>query len=196
MIFYLDPGEQILVITGPNQGGKTTYARALGQLHYLASLGLCVPGTSAELRLTDRVLTHFEREEPRKGGRLLDDLQRLRALMDRTSGNSLVIINEIFASTAARDASELGRRMMRTLLNRGCLAVVVTFLSELAEYGPGVVSMMSATDPKEPSVRTFRVIRKPPDGRTYAMTLAAGHGLTYGEIIRRMRDADDAFIPG
>ncbi|MGI5976921.1 MAG: MutS-related protein [Candidatus Limivicinus sp.] len=186
--FYLEGREKILVVTGPNQGGKTTFARALGQIHYLASLGLSVPGSAANLLLPDQVLTHFEREEDltKLSGKLEDDLKRLHSLLERTTASSLVIINEIFASTVLEDAEKLGRYMMEKLTEIGARCVIVTFLDALADCGPGTVSMVSTVDPDDPGKRTFKVVRRPPDGLAYAMTLAAGHGLGYEQILRRI----------
>ena len=187
--FNLEPGERILVVTGPNQGGKTTFARALGQLHFLASLGLCVPGTSASLRLTDRVLTHFGREDSQlqKSGRLQDDLLRLQRMLNQATEQSFLVLNEIFASTPAQDGVSLGKKMMELIAARGASAVLVTFLSELASCRAETVSMMSTVDPENPEVRTFRIVRKPPDQITYAMTLTRKHGLTFEQVMRRLR---------
>ena len=184
---FLRPQERILVITGPNQGGKTTFARALGQLYYLASLGLCVPGTAARLPLRDRVLTHFPREESevRGSGRLQEELLRLRDLLGSATDSSLLILNEIFASTSARDGAALGRQMLGRIRGTGCMAVLVTFLGELAEE-PGTVSLVSTVDPADPCRRTFRLERRPPEKMTYAMTLARKHGLSYAQVLRRM----------
>ena len=187
--FELKAPERIIVVTGPNQGGKTTFARAFGQAHYLASLGLCVPGRESALTLFDAIYTHFGREEDlsTQNGKLQDDLVRLHALLEKATSRSVVIVNEIFASTTLSDALALGKRMMDAFAALGAPTVVVTFLDELAMHGPETVSMMSTVRQDDPTTRTFKLVRKPPDGLAYAMHIAGKHGLTYEQLSGRLR---------
>lgn len=186
--FELRAPERIIVITGPNQGGKTTFVRAFGQMQHLASLGLCVPGHEAALYLFDTILTHFEREEDLTtlSGKLQDDLLRLRELLNHATSRSIIVINEIFGSTTLTDALCLGKRMMAALDGLKAPAMVVTFLDELAVRGPETVSMMSTVDADDPARRTFKIVRKPPDGLAYAIHLAEKHGLTYKQVVGRL----------
>lgn len=188
--FVLNTPEHIIVITGPNQGGKTTFARTFGQIHYLASLGLCVPGKEAALYLFDSILTHFGREEDLSAmnGKLQDDLVRLHELLKTATRRSIIIINEIFSSTTLSDALYLGSHMMDSISALGAPSVVVSFLDELASHGADTVSMMSTVDKDDPAARTYRVIRKPPDGLAYAVHLAEKHGLTYEQLSRRIKN--------
>lgn len=186
--FSLQAPERIAVVTGPNQGGKTTYARAFGQIHYLGSLGLCVPGRDASLLLFDHIATHFGREEELTtlNGKLQDDLVRLHSLLEEATQQSLIIVNEIFSSTTLSDALLLGNRMMDAFTRLGAPCIVVTFLDELAQHGPETVSLMSTVFPEDPAKRTYRIVRKPPDGLAYAMSIAGRHGLTYDQLDRRL----------
>lgn len=187
--FELVGDERLLIVSGPNQGGKTTFARSFGQIHHLAALGCPVPGRRATLRLCDELLTHFERQERLEDlrGRLEDDLVRMADIMERATAHSVVILNETFSSASLEDGRRLGRAVIEGLVARGVVGVYVTFIDELASIGPGTVSMVSQVDPQDPAVRTFRLLRQPANGIVHALVLAERHGLTYPQLRRSLR---------
>lgn len=96
------------------------------------------------------------------------------------------MINEIFASTTLEDGLALGKMMMEKLTNAKVTGVIVTFLDELATYNLNTVSMMSIMGDDQEK-RTYLVQRKQPDGLAYALSLAKKYGLSYQQIIERLK---------
>jgi hypothetical protein len=186
--FHLVDPERMIVVSGPNQGGKTTFARTFGQLHHLASLGLPVPGASARLALTDQILTHFERVERMASlrGKLQDDLIRIHAILAKAMPRSLLIVNELFSSTSLEDAIDLSLAVARQIIDLDALCVWVTFIEEVAVLGPQAVSMESNTAPEDSTVRTFKITRRPPSGLAHAMSIAEKHHLDHQALTARL----------
>lgn len=180
--------ESVLVVTGPNQGGKTTFARTVGQLYHLAALGLPVPGRFVALHLPDAILTHFDQGDRADDlrSRLEDEVTRMAQMLPTISDRSVVILNEMFSSTTFVDARTMSVDVLSAVLAAGAVGVCVTFVDELSTLDPRVVSLVTGIDEHDPTKRTFTVTRGRADGEAHALALATKYGLTHDQLRARI----------
>ena len=185
--FLYDKDESVIVVSGPNQGGKTTFSRYVGQVFYMAALGLPVVGCEAHLPLISRIFTMYEVEEESSNlnGKLKSELIRIKDIMDQMEDNSLLIMNEVFASTSLDDGIILGQKVIDMIHEHNSKALFVTFIEELSKY-KGSVSMGSTVDKDNPSIRTFEILRKLDNSNAYARSIAKKNNVSYEDIIRRI----------
>lgn len=179
-------GEKFLVVTGPNQGGKTTFARSIGQMIYFSMMGLSVAAGNATVPYFDGILTHFSVEESTETGqgKLKEELNRLAPMMKDKDKNCFVILNELFTTAATYDAGIMGNRVMKHFTENGCIGIYVTHIKELAA-GEGIVSLVAVCDENDYHKRLYKMVRKPADGIGYAGSLVEKYGLTYDSLIER-----------
>ncbi|GAB2546942.1 MutS-related protein [Gracilibacillus alcaliphilus] len=187
--FTLNPNERLCVLTGPNQGGKTTFARSLGQILYLSSIGCPVPSKQAKVFLFDKLFTHFPSKEETgtNAGKLIDELTRLENILDNATCDSVIILNELFSSTTTRDAYAMGKKTLRKLMRKNTMCLYVTHLFELAAVHDDIVSLVAATNTCDLSQRTFKITRRAADGLLHNSTMVEKYGLTLSQIKERIQ---------
>jgi DNA mismatch repair ATPase MutS len=154
----------LVMITGANQGGKSTLLRALGLAQLMMHAGLFV---AAEAFTADvahgGVFTHFKREEDvaMKSGKLDEELRRISEMADALAPDALVLFNESFASTNEREGSEIARQVVSALLERRVKVVFVTHLYDFARSMferrlDGTVYLRA--DRESDGARTFKLV--------------------------------------
>lgn len=183
--FIYDNDEQFFVLTGPNQGGKTTFARSLGQLVYLTKLGLKAPARVANIHYFNDLLTHFSVEESIETGRgkLMEELVRLRPMMSM-SGRNFVVINELFTTAANYDACIMGRRVLQHFIAGSCCGIYVTHLSELLEGTDHAVGLCAQLNSE--GVQTFKILRSVMEYNNVAAAQVRKYRLGYDELAARL----------
>lgn len=157
----------LTVITGANQGGKSTFLRSIGQAQLMLECGMFVAATSFEANMASGVFTHYKREEDSsmQRGKLDEELARMSSLIDDARPNAMFLLNESFASTNEREGSEIARQITNALLDEKVKVFYVTHMYDLAsgflhEHGANVLFLRANRLPD--GSRSFHLIEGDP----------------------------------
>ncbi|MBO4695795.1 MAG: hypothetical protein J5643_00780 [Lachnospiraceae bacterium] len=179
--------ETAIIVTGPNQGGKTTLARAFGQAAYLTGMGLPVGANVARMPFFDNIFTLFaSMTGSTVEGRLEHELGLVKELLGNVTKHSLVIFNELFTSASTVDALSMMRDLLSRLIASGAVCFVVSHTFELAYDSDLYVSLVATVVQDGSFRRTYRLIRKPADGVAYANSIVGKYKLDYEHIRTRL----------
>lgn len=128
-------GRALVMITGANQGGKSTFVRSIGLAHLMMQCGMFVSAESFRASVRRGVFTHYRREEDStmESGKFDEELARMNLIADSLHPNSMVLFNESFAATNEREGSEIARQIIRALLEAGVRVFFVTHQFDLAD---------------------------------------------------------------
>ncbi len=158
----LPMGAGLLVITGANQGGKTTFLRSLGQAQLMLQSGLFVGARTFTSGLCAGVFTHFKREEDTalKSGKFDEELSRMSRMVDYLRPGALVLFNESFASTNELEGAEVAYQVVRALRAQGVRVYLVSHMYSLTRR---------LLEEGFPDAMFLRAERKPDGSRSYRM---------------------------
>jgi DNA mismatch repair ATPase MutS len=169
-------GKGLLIVTGANQGGKSTFLRSIGLAQLMMQSGMFAGAESFEAALCPALFTHYKREEDATmtSGKLDEELARMSQTVDHILPNSILLFNESFAATNEREGSEIARQIVRALLEKRVKIFYVTHLYEFARgffdsRREGVLFLRA--ERKEDGTRTFKLLEGPPLETSHAADL-------------------------
>ncbi len=165
---------RLVMITGANQGGKSTFLRSVGVAQLLMQAGAFVPATEFSAGVRAGLFTHFVRgEDPTMvRGKLEEELQRMSDIADELRQGAVVLCNESFASTNEREGSEIAAGVLRAMRDRNVSALFVTHLSQLAR---------TLHDERRNDVLFLRAERRADGSRTFRMVPGAPLPTSFAE---------------
>ena len=188
----LHPGRRLLVITGPNMGGKSTYMRSVALIALLAYAGSFVPAASARLGPIDRILTRIGAADDLARGRstFMVEMTEAAAILNSATENSLVLMDEIGRGTSTFDGMALAGAIGRELVEKNrCLTLFATHyfeLTQLAEQHAEVANVHVAAAEANGKVVFLHEVRDGPASQSYGLAVAQLAGVP-SSVVRRAR---------
>jgi hypothetical protein len=164
-------GRDLVIVTGANQGGKSSFLRSIGQAQLMMQAGMFVGAESFAVELCSGLFTHHKREEDATmtRGKLDEELGRMSDIVETLRPNSMLLFNESFASTNEREGSEIARQIVRALLEKGIKVFFVTHLYEFARgcFDRKLEALFLRAERQADGTRTFKLVEGEPLSTSY-----------------------------
>jgi hypothetical protein len=169
-------GRSGIVVTGANQGGKSTFLRSLGVAQLMTQAGMFVAAGEFVTGVRSGVFTHFRQEEDETlvSGKFDEELTRMSGVVDAVTPGGLVIMNESFAATNESEGAEIGGTVVRALLDAGVVVALVTHSFELAERlraDAAARLLFLRAERRDDGQRTFRMLPGDPTPTSFGLDL-------------------------
>ncbi|MFA4885856.1 MAG: DNA mismatch repair protein MutS [Desulfotomaculaceae bacterium] len=166
--------KDLVIITGANQGGKSTFLRSIGLAQLMMQCGMFAPAESFCSNICENLFTHYKREEDAtmSSGKLDEELSRMSDIVDKITSNSMLLFNESFAATNEREGSEIARQIICALLEK---CVKVFFVTHLYDFAHGFYNK------KMENAIFLRAERQTDGGRTFKIIEGKPLQTSYGE---------------
>lgn len=166
----------LVMITGANQGGKSTLLRSLGLTQLMMQCGMFVSAESFSANVCERLFTHYKREEDAtmQSGKFDEELSRMSEIADNIVPNCIVLFNESFAATNEREGSEIARQIVRALLEAGVKVFFVTHQFDLAHslyVRQSDTAVFLRAERQDDGQRTYRLVEGEPLPTSYGPDL-------------------------
>jgi hypothetical protein len=168
--------KDLVIITGANQGGKSTFLRSIGVAQLMMQAGVFVSAESFSANICSNLFTHYKREEDAtmKSGKFDEELKRMSAIVDRLTPNSMLLFNESFAATNEREGSEIAGQIVTSLIDKGFKVFFVThqytFAQGFYEQKTNETAFLRA-ERKSDGTRTFKLVEAEPLKTSYGEDL-------------------------
>ena len=165
-------GKSLVMITGANQGGKSTLLRSIGVAQLMMQAGMFVGADAFRASVVAGVFTHYKREEDvtMESGKLDEELSRMSAIADEIAPNSTLLCNESFASTNELEGSEIARQVVRAMLDKRIRVFFVTHMYDLGHslYAQQLETALFLRAERQPDgPRTFKLLEHEPLPTSY-----------------------------
>ena len=191
-------GKSLTIITGANQGGKSSFLRSIGVAQLMMQCGMFVGAEMFEAELCTGLFTHYKREEDAtlKSGKLDEELVRMSEIADHITPDSILLLNESFAATNEREGSEIATQVVSALTEK---RIKIFFVTHLYEFARGFFerkaegALFLRAERLADGTRTFKLFEHEPLETSYGEDM---YREIFGEKgVREITDTGEVGLP-